>query len=98
MTAMRLAEHVEHTTDVNRMLEQMSPQQFAEWCAKDRVEPIGHAGTHEILSQIAAMVAQFMGAEDVKPGTFKHWQIIEEKSVDTDVAVQALQMIGARKV
>ena len=43
MTAMRLAEHVAGTVDVDGMLESMTPEQFDEWCAKDAVEPIGYA-------------------------------------------------------
>ena len=41
MTAMRLAAHVEHTTDVDGMLDTMTPQQFAEWQAFDQLEPLG---------------------------------------------------------
>ena len=95
---MRLAEHVARTVDVDEMLQGMTPRQFLEWCAKDQVEPIGHQPTYEILSQIAAMLAGFMGMKDVTPFTFKFWQEAPEQSaVDVDVAVQALQMFGARK-
>lgn len=62
---MRLAEHVEHTTDVDGMLDRMTPQQFDEWVVKDRIEPIGYAT--EMLSLIAYMMACYMKAEDSEP-------------------------------
>lgn len=81
------------------MLAQMTPEQFQEWCAKDLIEPIGHAGTHEILSQIAYMLSSYLGAKDVTPWTYKYWQQkpqdVEES--DVDAAVMALEMLGARK-
>lgn len=81
------------------MLDQMSPEQFHEWCAKDLVEPIGHAGTHEILSQIAYMLASYLGAKDVTPWTYKYWQTKPEDVAETDVdaAAMALEMLGARR-
>lgn len=42
MIAMRLAEHVAHTVDVDGMLAGMTPEQFDEWCIRDRIEPIGY--------------------------------------------------------
>ena len=97
---MRLAEHVAHTTDVDAMLEAMSPAQFLEWCAKDQIEPIGHAGTHEILAQIACMIATWLGAKDVDPWSYKWWQERPKKQAEDSVeaAVMALEMIGARRV
>jgi hypothetical protein len=71
MTALRLAEHVEHTTDVDGMLDNMTPGQFAEWCAKDLVEPIGH--DTQMLSLIAFMLANYMGVEDMKPEHYMPW-------------------------
>jgi len=81
------------------MLAQMTPEQFTEWCAKDLVEPIGHAGTHEILSQIAYMLAAYLGAKDVTPWTYKYWQEKPEDIAETDVevAVMALETLGARR-
>ena len=88
-----------HTTDVDAMLAQMTPEQFHEWCAKDRVEPIGHAGTHEILSQIACMIAMFRGAKDVTPWTYKYWLEKPEAAGDSDMeaAAMALETLGAKR-
>lgn len=81
------------------MLDQMSPEQFYEWCAKDLIEPIGHAGTHEILSQIAYMLASYLGAKHVTPWTYKYWQIPPEDvdTADAEVAAMALETLGARR-
>ncbi len=81
------------------MLDQMSPDQFYEWCAKDLIEPIGHAGTHEILSQIAYMLASYLGAKNVTPWTYKFWQTPPQDvdTADAEVAAMALEMMGARR-
>lgn len=64
MTALRLAEHVAKTTDINGMLDSMSPQQFDEWCAKDLIEPIGGSRTIELLlAKVCQMVAGALGVE-----------------------------------
>lgn len=97
MTAMRLAEHVAGTVDVDTMLENMTPKQFAEWCAKDRVEPIGTDGTNEILSQIAALIARAFGAEDVDQYTFKWWQKRPEDTATHDGLAMALEAFGMRR-
>ena len=65
MIAMRLAEYVEHTTDVDGMLDRMTPAQFEEWCVKDRVEPIGH-NTH-MTALLAYFVQQYMAAGKGQP-------------------------------
>lgn len=84
--------------DVDAMLDQMTPQQWAEWQAKDAVDPIGHRGTHEVVAILGAMLAGAWGASDVKPDTFMHWrQQQKEKPVSHEVAAMALQMIGARR-
>lgn len=57
---MRLAEATGHV-DVDAMLEQMTPRQFAEWCAKDEVDPIGMNGTNSILAKIGELVAAVTG-------------------------------------
>lgn len=95
---MRLAEHVEGTVDVDGMLSQMTPKQFCEWIAKDRIEPIGHSGTQEVLALFATMIAAFLGAPDVTPNQFLHWRRPEKpKEVSHELAIAALQMIGAKK-
>jgi len=72
MTAMRLAEHVAHTTDVDGMLESMSPEQFDEWCAKDAVEPIGYAS--QTLGMIVHLIYSYMTHDSsVDPSMFMPW-------------------------
>jgi hypothetical protein len=84
--------------DVDAMLDHMTPQQWAEWQAKDSVEPIGHRGTHEILAILGAIVAGLGGAKDITPESLLHWrQVPEAKPVNHEVAAMALQMIGARR-
>ena len=84
--------------DVDAMLDHMTPQQWAEWQAKDSVEPIGHRGTHEVLAILGAIVAGLGGAKDITPESLLHWrQVPETKPVNHEVAAMALQMIGAKR-
>lgn len=84
--------------DVDAMLDHMTPQQWAEWQAKDSVEPIGHRGTHEVLAILGAIVAGLGGAKDITPESLLHWrQVPEVKPVNHEVAAMALQMIGAKR-
>ncbi len=76
----------------------MTHAQFDEWCAKDLIEPIGTSGTNEILTRLAMMIAGYLGQEDVKPSAFAWWmKSKKDKPVDDDVAIAALEAIGARK-
>ena len=70
---MRLAEHVAHTVHVDQLLDSMTPQEFDEWCAKDRVEPIGNERTRHILSMIGALLGVFAGKKDSAPEDFMPW-------------------------
>jgi hypothetical protein len=80
------------------MLDRMTHAQFDEWCAKDLIEPIGTSGTNEILTRLAMMIAGYLGQEDVKPSAFAWWmKSKKDKPVDDDVAIAALEAIGARK-
>jgi len=84
--------------DVDAMLDQMTPQQWQEWQAKDAVEPIGHRGTQEVLAIFGAMVAGALGAKDVTPESLMWWRGQREtKTASHDVAAMALQMIGAKR-
>ena len=74
---MRLAEYVEHTTDVDGMLDGMSTKQFDEWCAKDAVEPIGLESVRAILAQMAMIVANFAGVK-MASADFMPWDKIDE--------------------
>ena len=72
MTAMRLAEHVAHTTDVDGMLESMSPEQFREWCAKDQIEPIGYQS--QALGMICYLIHSYLcSSSDLTIDTFMPW-------------------------
>ena len=83
--------------DVDAMLDHMTPQQWAEWQAKDSVEPIGHRGTHEVVSILGAMLAGAWGSPEVTPATFMHWRQQPEKVASHEAAAMALQMIGAKR-
>lgn len=81
MTALRLAEYVAKTTDVNAMLKTMTHQQWNEWCAKDEIEPIGTPqGLAEILTKLGTMIAAIMG-QTVKDSHFMPW--VKEKPNET---------------
>jgi hypothetical protein len=72
MTAMRLAEHVAGTVDVDGMLESMTPEQFDEWCAKDAVEPIGYAS--QTLGMIVHLLYSYMSQDSsTDPAMFMPW-------------------------
>ena len=93
-----MAEHFAKTIDVDGMLSGMSHEQFDEWCAKDIVEPIGTAGTNEILMRFAMVVAISAGHKDVKMDDFATWLKTKEKPADESVVIAALEAIGARRV
>jgi len=81
---MRLAEHVAHTVDVDGMLSQMTPEQFAEWIAKDRVEPIGHEPTRQTLALLGTVVAKLGGCqEDPELRWFMPWLKKAKQKVTT---------------
>lgn len=73
MTAIRLAEYVAKTTDVDGMLNSMTSQQFDEWCAKDLIEPIGTPyGLADLIAKIGVMIAA-MGGHEVTESNFAAW-------------------------
>lgn len=65
------------TVDVDGMLRSMTPTQFAEWCAKDQIEPIGHSGHHQILARIGVLIAAGLKA-DLDEHHFLPWIKVEE--------------------
>lgn len=79
------------------MLAGMTHEEFEEWKAKDIIEPIGHSGTHDILARIGVLIAVFMGNKEAEEQMFKWWQQSTDKPVSDDVAIAALEMIGARR-
>jgi len=81
------------------MLDNMTPEQWQEWRAKDLVDPIGHRGTHEVLAVFAAMVAEALGAKDVDPMSFMWWREKQQEglNVNNTAAIMALEAMGARR-
>lgn len=76
----------------------MSHAQFDEWCAKDLIEPIGGRGTNHILTRLAMLIAAYLGNEDVKPSAFAWWiEDQSDKAVSDEVAMAALEALGARR-
>ena len=73
------------------MLERMSHEQFAEWCAKDIIEPIGQSGTHDILAKIGMLIARYMGNEDACEEMFAHWREKTEAVADADTVFSTLE-------
>lgn len=78
---MRLAEHVEGTTDVDGMLESMTVEQFDEWAAKDMIEPVGYQ------SQMLGLIGWYLyGAlntdGELKPEDFMPWLRYHKQKAD----------------
>lgn len=93
---MRLAEHVEHTTDVDGMLQGMTVDQFNEWCIKDKIEPIGHG--QRMLGLIAYMLACYLSSgHAVKPGLLMPWLDTSSRPEIDNAAAKALlnSVLGA---
>lgn len=69
---MRLAEHVAHTVHVDEMLDDMTVDEFDEWCAKDLIEPIGfHV---QVLGMLTYLVQNFMGGDsEAARNAFTPW-------------------------
>ena len=92
MIAFALAEHVEHTTDVDGMLDRMTPEQFDEWCIRDQIMPIGHATN--MIAYIAWMIASYFSQEPVKPESLMPWvEFVNVKSADNARARQLLASV-----
>ena len=89
MVALRLAEHVEKTTDVDSMLDSMSPQQFDEWAAKDLIEPIGHV--NQMAGFIAYAIAAYMGGKNSEsdPIDFMPWLRFAQNDTTDNAAAKA---------
>lgn len=80
MTALRLAEHVAQTANVDKMLSEMSHEQFNEWCAKDMIEPIGsNPVVCQVLTKIGKIIAAFMGQE-MEDSHFMPWAKKQKKN------------------
>jgi hypothetical protein len=90
---MRLAEHVAKTTDVDGMLDSMTPAQLDEWTAKDLIEPVGYQS--QMLGFLAYMVFAWVGGSEseAKPSDFMPW-LKYKKTNDINNAA-AMQMIAS---
>ena len=75
MTAFRLAEQAGRI-DVDRMLDEIGPAQFEEWCKKDEIEPIGQP---RMLGMIAYFLATQIFDEKPEPSDFMPWLAYEPK-------------------
>ena len=67
------------------MLDRMTPETFAEWCAKDEVEPIGYQS--RVLGLIAFQLATYMAGEkaaDVDADLYMPWMKWEQEEVKPD--------------
>tara|TARA_R110000868_G_scaffold283194_1_gene543632 strand:+ start:294 stop:584 length:291 start_codon:yes stop_codon:yes gene_type:complete len=89
MIAFDLAEHVEHTTDVDGMLARMTPGQFEEWCVRDQIMPIGcHT---KMVSHIAWMLANYFSEESIEPEVMMPWLHFE--GIDKPQNAKAQQIL-----
>jgi hypothetical protein len=77
------------------MLDAMPIDQFNEWCAKDRIEPIGH-GTR-MLGLLAYMLASYLSPEKVDSKAFLPW-LTEKPQIDNMAAKTLLSgLLGKPK-
>jgi len=90
---MRLAEHVHHTTDVDGMLDSMSPAQFDEWAAKDLVEPVGYQS--QMMGYVAYLLHAWIAGADstLEPHDFMPWVSKAEEPKTNNAA--AKQLLGS---
>ena len=77
------------------MLDGMTHRQFAEWIAKDMIEPIGHSGAHDILARIGVLVAAFMGNQDATESMFKRWELGHEPDQNAREDIPGLMQLEA---
>ena len=96
MTALRLAEHVAGTVNVDAMLETMSPDEFNEWCIKDAIEPIGYH--NQMLGLIAWFLHSYLaGDESVPSEHFMPWlRYADKPKHSAKAAGDALALIAAQ--
>lgn len=97
MIALRLAEHVAHTVDVDGMLESMTPEQFDEWCLKDRIEPIGY--TTQMTALIAWLAHAYLASGKGEPiEKFLPWlEHVPAPKPQNRQAIQILDAIAGRR-
>ena len=79
------------------MLDGMTPEQFEEWCAKDEVEPIGHAT--RMLGLIAYLITAHMSGDEseIDPLEFMPWEKNRPtKGHDNEAARRLVGMLGGR--
>lgn len=64
--AFRLARYVEHTVDVDGMLEEIPPELMDEWLAYHAIEPIDGSHTRETVTLVGTGICRGLGM-DVEP-------------------------------
>jgi len=92
MIAFALAEHVEHTTDVDGMLDRMTPVQFDEWCVRDQIIPIGYET--KMLAHIGWLLSSYFSSaeEPIEAISFMPW-LKYEGGTDKPQNEKAKQML-----
>jgi len=97
MIALRLAEHVAHTVDVDGMLDGMTPEQFDEWCLKDRIEPIGY--TTHMTALIAWLLHTYLAGGEGEPlQKFLPWlEYAPAQKPQNRQAIRILDAIAGRR-
>ena len=78
------------TLDVDGMLDSITPEQFDEFIAFNRVEPCGSDSTVEVLATFAASVARMMGNDEVTPEMFAPWRLKPVEKKASPKAVRSL--------
>jgi hypothetical protein len=92
--ALRLARHVEHTIDVDGMLDRMTHQQFAEWVAYDSIEPIGGEPDRHLLAFLATVAGGMAGCDVTFEQLLPWWKKPKETAASPDQVQSFLQSIG----
>lgn len=52
------------TTDVEGVMDSMTPEQFDDWAAYDCLEPLCH--TERMLGMLVLMISQYLGHKDIE--------------------------------
>ena len=91
---MRLAESVEGTTDVDGMLDRMSPQLFDEWRAKSLIEPLGLEKVAHVLTKIGLALAPDASVSDFMP--WVDFDVERSGEVSPEQAAALFRALGAR--
>jgi len=80
-----LAEHVAGTVHVDAMLEEMTPQEFDEWCIRDQIEPIGF--TSQSIGLLTYLVASYLSGGKSSAEDYMPW--LQHQPVQTQASQNA---------